>query len=108
MPYTLGHMKTCPYLIEAIGITIENLRRERKLTQTRLADFSALEECYVRSIIKGRKNPSILVIYSICGAMNITLSDFFSRVDVEMKKLKVEETKKPPDGEDMENNTLLE
>ena len=55
-------MKTYPHLLEATGITIEKIRKERKMTKTALADFSDLQDCYVRGIIKGKRNPTITAI----------------------------------------------
>ena len=73
-------MKTYPRLLEATGITIEKIRKERKMTKTALAAFSDLQDCYVRGIIKGKRNPTITAIYSICEALGLSPLEFFKRV----------------------------
>ena len=81
-------MKNHPHLLVALAITIERLRKARHLTKVALADFAELQECYIRGITKGRKNPSITVIYSICEALEISPVEFFKAVDEELKKLR--------------------
>ncbi len=86
-------MKTYPRLLESIGITIEKVRKERKMTKTALADFSDLQDCYLRGIIKGKRNPTIAVIYSICEALGLSPLEFFKRVTDELNDL--DKPKKP-------------
>ena len=80
-------MKDFPYLLEAIAITVETLRKERRLTKTALASFSDLQECYIRGISKGKRNPSVTVVYAICEALGVTPEEFFRRVSVKMENL---------------------
>ena len=80
-------MKTYPRLLESTGITIEKIRKERKMTKTALADFSDLQDCYVRGIIKGKRNPTITAIYSICEALGLSPLEFFKRVTDELNGL---------------------
>ena len=80
-------MKAYPNLLEAVAITVESLRKERKLTKTALASFAELQDCYIRGITKGQRNPTIATIYSICDALGISSVDFFQRVEIEMNRL---------------------
>lgn len=80
-------MKIYPHLLETTGITIEKIRKERKMTKTALADFSDLQDCYVRGIIKGKRNPTITAIYSICEALGLSPLEFFKRVTDELNGL---------------------
>lgn len=80
-------MKAYPNLLEAVAITVESLRKKRKLTKTALASFAELQDCYVRGITKGQRNPTITTIYSICDALGISSVDFFQRVEMEMNRL---------------------
>lgn len=80
-------MKTYPYLLESLGITVEKVRKERKVTKTALANFSDLQDCYIRGIIKGKRNPTITALYSICEALDIPPLEFFRRVTAEMEAL---------------------
>lgn len=85
-------MKSYPYLQEALANTIEQLRKDRKFTKTTLAGFAELQECYIRGITKGRRNPTVTAVYSICDALGISVSDFFRMVDEKRQKL-VEKSK---------------
>ena len=80
-------MKDYPRLLEALAITVEKLRKERKLTKTALANFADLQECYIRGITKGRKNPTVMVLYAICEALGVPPEEFFRRVGVERENL---------------------
>lgn len=76
-----------PFLREAVGITVEKFRKDKKITKRALADFSGIQDSYVRSITKGRKNPSIGVIYSLCKAMGISVLEFVEELETERKRL---------------------
>lgn len=79
-------MKTYPDLSKSIGIVVDSLRKERKMTKTALAVYANLEECYVRGIIKGRRNPTIFVIQALCEALGVSVGEFFGMVDKEMRQ----------------------
>ncbi len=80
-------MRDFPYLQEAIGLAMEELRRERGMTKLMLADFSGLQDSYIRSIAKGRKRPSIIVLYSLAEAFGIEPVDFLARIEKTRKRL---------------------
>lgn len=77
---------------EAVGVTMEELRRERRMTKLALADFSGLQDSYIRSIAKGRKRPSIIVLYSLAEAFGIGPVDFLARIEKTRQRL-IEEDK---------------
>ena len=83
-------MKTYPNLAKYIGIVVDSLRKERKMTKTALAVYANLGECYVRGVIKGRRNPTIFVMQALCEALDVSVGDFFTMVDEEMKKDAIE------------------
>ena len=74
-------MKEHSLLLQAVGTALEELRKERKLTKTALSDFSNLQDCYVRGIIQGKRNPTVATIYALCETLQITPAAFFHRVD---------------------------
>ena len=86
-------MKACPLLLQALANTVERLRKERKLTKTALAGFADLQDCYIRGITKGRRNPTVTAVYSICEALEVPVSQFFLLVEEERKRLSREGTK---------------
>ena len=74
-------MRDFAYLQEAIGLVMEKLRTERKMTKLRLADFSGLQDSYIRAIAKGGRNPSLGAIYAICEALGISVIEFLEKVE---------------------------
>ena len=74
-------------MLEALAITVEKLRKERKLTKTALANFADLQECYIRGITKGQRNPTVIAVYAICDALGVPPEEFFRRVNVEKENL---------------------
>ncbi|MDE7241965.1 MAG: helix-turn-helix domain-containing protein, partial [Desulfovibrio sp.] len=48
------------------------------------------QECYVRGITKGRRNPTVTTMYAICEALGVPTSRFFDMVDEERKRLSAE------------------
>lgn len=80
-------MKDCPNLLQAVAAAIEGIRKERKLTKLDVASNAELQECYVRGITKGRRNPTLVAIYSICEALDISPVEFFRRVEEERARL---------------------
>lgn len=80
-------MREYPHLLEALAITVEKARKERRMTKTALANFSDLQECYIRGISKARRNPTVTAVYAICEALDLPPEEFFRRVSTEMKNL---------------------
>jgi len=59
------------------GQTLRKLRKERGLSQEKLANISGLDRTYIPSIEKGERNVSIEVIEKLAIALQIKISDFF-------------------------------
>ena len=57
------------------------------MTKTALANYSDLQECYIRGITKGRRNPTVVAVYSICEALGVPPEEFFRRVSAEVENL---------------------
>ena len=80
-------MQDVPYLAQALSHVIENIRKERHISKTALADFSRLERRYLREIETGTKRPTVNAIYSICEALKIRPEEFFCVVEKYRQKL---------------------
>lgn len=80
-------MQDVPYLAQALSYVIENMRKERNITKSALADFSRLERRYLREIETGAKRPTVNAIYSICEALKIKPEEFFCVVEKYRQKL---------------------
>ena len=80
----IGHiplMRENTILLKAVGLTVEKFRKQRGMTKTALADFSVLQDCYIRGIIKGKRNPTIVVLYALCEALQVSPQEFFKEIE---------------------------
>lgn len=59
------------------GNRLIELRKERKMTQERLAELSELTRVYISGIEKGKRNVSLEVIAKLAEALKIKISQFF-------------------------------
>ncbi len=80
-------MKVYPYLSEAIARVFEELRKQKKMPKSYLADFAGIERCYLRDILKGNRNPTVNTIFSLCEALQVDPIEFFQRVQKEITQL---------------------
>ncbi len=72
-------MKKVTETARIIGQRIRELRRQRLLTQEKLAELSGIDSKHIQLMEGSRpSNPRIDTIISICRALNISLNDFFS------------------------------
>ncbi len=63
---------------EAIGIRINKLCTEYKISINKLASMSCLTQSTVQHLADGRsKNPKTLTIVRICDGLGIKLKDFY-------------------------------
>lgn len=66
-------------LVEAIGKRVENLLKERGLTQYYLFKNGGVPRTTVNDVINIRKKRvSIDTVYQICSTLGLTLEEFFA------------------------------
>ncbi len=61
-----------------IGARIRDLRKREGLSQEKLALKAEMDRTYIASVESGERNISIVNIYKISTALNISLKEFFS------------------------------
>ena len=76
-----------------VGDTIRELRKEKHISQERLADAINSHQVYISEIEKGIKLPSLTIINNIARAFDVSLTHFMSRVE---QKLNKNDTQPPP------------
>lgn len=64
-------------LREQFGNRLMELRKERKMTQDKLAELSELTRVYISGIEQGKRNVSLEVIAKLAQALQIKISQFF-------------------------------
>ena len=62
-----------------VGKNVRTLRLDRGLSQEELADKADIHQTYLSGVEGGKRNPSILILERIAGALAIDVGDFFKR-----------------------------
>ena len=60
---------------------IKELREKNHLSQNALANLAGVSPTYIYQLERGEKSPTIEYLNYICGALNISLNEFFSSSD---------------------------
>ncbi len=55
-----------------VGRNAARLRREKGLTQERLAEISGLSQQYISGLEQGRRNPTIVTLYELSTALGVS------------------------------------
>ena len=79
-------MKEYPYLSQAIGNTIEILRKDRGMTKSALAEFAWLERRYLLEIERGDKKPTVNAVNSISEAHRLSPLHIYRKVEEQSER----------------------
>ena len=63
--------------LQAFGQRVRELRKERGYSQEQFADLAGLDRSYMGHIERGEKNITLLKIYQISLALNLSPKDLF-------------------------------
>ena len=74
-----------------VGDTIRELRKEKHLSQEKLADVINSHQVYISEIEKGIKQPSLTIINNIAKAFDVSLTHFMSRVEKKLEQSNIQE-----------------
>lgn len=61
-----------------LGRRIKRLREERGLSQEELAGRSDIHVTYLSGVENGKRNPSLLILYRLAEALEVSLSSLFA------------------------------
>jgi transcriptional regulator with XRE-family HTH domain len=64
-----------------VGLRIRTLRKERNLSQEKLALLTGISPTYLGQLERNTKNPTLKTIEKICFALDISLKEFFDDAD---------------------------
>lgn len=70
---------------ESIGAVIRELRKERSVSQEKLAEGIDSHQVYISEIEKGQKLPSLLVLYNIAVFFGLTLTQLVERIELRLE-----------------------
>lgn len=71
---------------EAFGEVIRKLRKSNSMSQEKLAERSNLDRSFISQIECGRKQPSLITIYQLAKAFNLSASKILSLTEEKIKK----------------------
>lgn len=72
MQVSLNHVK--------FGKRVQELRKQRELTQEDLADLVGVDRSYMGFVERGERNPTLDKLIKIAQALKITLSELFQSI----------------------------
>ena len=62
---------------QRFGIKIKELRKQKGLSQEKLANLAEIDRTYLPTIEKGERNVSIEVVEKLAIALNVQIKDLF-------------------------------
>ena len=69
---------------KAFGFALKQLRKEQKISQEKFALKIEMDRTYYASIEAGKRNVSLINIKKISEGFQISLSELFQRVDIQL------------------------
>ncbi len=67
--------------IKAFGLSVKDLRKKKGLSQELLAAEAGLDRAFLSQVETGRKQPSLLTIFRLAGALKLDVSELFKQVE---------------------------
>ncbi|RWD50808.1 MAG: helix-turn-helix transcriptional regulator [Mesorhizobium sp.] len=58
-----------------VGRNVQRIRQKKRLTQEQLAEISGFSQQYISGLEKGRRNPTIVTIYELASALDVSHMD---------------------------------
>ncbi|MFZ2395316.1 MAG: helix-turn-helix transcriptional regulator [Smithella sp.] len=71
---------------EAFGGVIRELRKVNQISQEKLAEVSKLDRSFISLIECGHKQPSLITIFQLAKALNLSASKILSLVEEKIQK----------------------
>ncbi|MBU2914149.1 helix-turn-helix domain-containing protein [Reichenbachiella agariperforans] len=72
--------------IEAFRTTLKDLRQMQKLSQEKLAFKAGLHPTYISLLERGKRKPTLFVIFKITKHLGVTPSSFVNNIQEELLK----------------------
>ena len=71
--------------VKLFGLVVRELRKERRLSQERLADEAAIDRTFLSQLETGRKQPSLLTILRLAQALQVEASVLVQRMETKLQ-----------------------
>jgi transcriptional regulator with XRE-family HTH domain len=72
---------------EAFGEVIRDIRKAKQISQETLADASNLDRSFISLLECGHKQPSLVTIFQLAKAFNVSASNIMFLVEEKIKKI---------------------
>jgi len=66
-------------VLRRIGLNLQNLRREKGLSQEELSDRAGVHQTYLSGVERGKRNPSVEVLQRIALSLESDIEDLVKR-----------------------------
>ena len=74
--YQVDHSRSNPVsVIERFGKRLRDLRHERDMTQTELADFLGIDRSFINDVERGKKTMSLGYLDTVAQGFELTLAE---------------------------------
>jgi transcriptional regulator with XRE-family HTH domain len=60
-----------------VGRNVRRLRLDAKISQAELANRMGVDRAYVSGLEQGNRNPTVITLWHIAKALNVTMQSFF-------------------------------
>lgn len=74
--------------LRAFGMVLQQLRKQRKLTQEQLAWETQMEQTYISLLERGAKEPGVRTLLKLARALGVSSGQFMSEVESAVAALK--------------------
>jgi transcriptional regulator with XRE-family HTH domain len=61
--------------LQKFGVLLQNARKNKNLSQEKLAELSGLHRTYISDLERGIRNPTLTTIVTVSVALNMTPSE---------------------------------
>ncbi len=68
-------------LSKGLSTVLKEHRLKLNLSQEELAYRCNLDRTYISLLERGKRNPTLAVIFTICSALNVKTSDFVKQIE---------------------------
>lgn len=70
---------------KAFGITVKELRKEKNISQEKLAEYANLDRSYISLIERGINSASVITVFKISSALGIEPEDLLKKTRMQLK-----------------------
>ncbi len=68
------------FYYKKLGENIQNIRKNKKISQEQLANLSDTDRSYLAEIEEGKANPTVKYLYRLARVLKVKVKDFFKGI----------------------------